>query len=70
MIRGAHRYDYIIVSLLEDRSIRSICAFATSAIEQRRYPSCHIMAAPADQRIAVPIDDPNADTEWHVFIAQ
>ncbi|KAK3934419.1 phosducin family protein [Diplogelasinospora grovesii] len=23
------------------------------------------MAAPADQRIAVPIDDPNADTEWN-----
>ena len=22
------------------------------------------MAAPTDQRIAVPIDDPNADTEW------
>jgi hypothetical protein len=24
------------------------------------------MAAPTDQRIAVPIDDPNADTEWSV----
>lgn len=24
------------------------------------------MAAPAEQRIAVPIDDPNADTEWYV----
>lgn len=24
------------------------------------------MAAPAEQRIAVPIDDPNADTEWFV----
>ncbi|KYK58987.1 Phosducin-like protein 2 [Drechmeria coniospora] len=24
-----------------------------------------IMAAPGDQRIAVPIDDPNADTEWN-----
>lgn len=23
------------------------------------------MAAPTDQRIAVPIDDPNADTEWY-----
>ncbi|SPQ19062.1 d8544f5e-4944-48fe-9ccb-6df6b2f9a69e [Thermothielavioides terrestris] len=23
------------------------------------------MAAPADQRIAVPVDDPNADTEWN-----
>lgn len=23
------------------------------------------MAAPGDQRIAVPIDDPNADTEWY-----
>jgi hypothetical protein len=23
------------------------------------------MAAPADQRIAVPIDDPDADTEWY-----
>jgi len=26
------------------------------------------MAAPADQRIAVPIDDPNADTEWYSFL--
>ncbi|KAL7621489.1 Proteolipid protein 2 [Parahypoxylon ruwenzoriense] len=25
------------------------------------------MAAPTDQRIAVPIDDPNADTEWYGF---
>lgn len=24
------------------------------------------MQAPGDQRIAVPIDDPNADTEWYV----
>lgn len=24
------------------------------------------MAAPTEQRIAVPIDDPNADTEWFV----
>lgn len=24
------------------------------------------MAAPSDQRVAVPIDDPNADTEWYV----
>lgn len=24
------------------------------------------MAAPNEQRIAVPIDDPNADTEWYV----
>lgn len=24
------------------------------------------MAAPTEQRIAVPIDDPNADTEWYV----
>ena len=24
------------------------------------------MAAPSEQRIAVPIDDPNADTEWFV----
>lgn len=24
------------------------------------------MAAPAEERIAVPIDDPNADTEWYV----
>ncbi len=23
------------------------------------------MAAPMDQRIAVPVDDPNADTEWY-----
>ncbi len=23
------------------------------------------MAAPTEQRIAVPIDDPNADTEWY-----
>lgn len=23
------------------------------------------MAAPGDQRVAVPIDDPNADTEWY-----
>lgn len=23
------------------------------------------MAAPQEQRIAVPIDDPNADTEWY-----
>ncbi|KAK4219026.1 thioredoxin-like protein [Rhypophila decipiens] len=26
------------------------------------------MAAPADQRIAVPIDDPNADTEWNEIL--
>jgi hypothetical protein len=25
------------------------------------------MAVPADQRIAVPIDDPNADTEWYEY---
>lgn len=25
------------------------------------------MAAPQEQRIAVPIDDPNADTEWYEF---
>lgn len=25
------------------------------------------MAAPSEQRIAVPIDDPNADTEWQVL---
>ena len=24
------------------------------------------MAAPAEERIAVPVDDPNADTEWYV----
>lgn len=27
-------------------------------------PNAHTMAAPMDQRIAVPVDDPNADTEW------
>jgi hypothetical protein len=26
------------------------------------------MAAPTDQRIAVPIDDPNADTEWYSYL--
>ncbi|KAK1750215.1 thioredoxin-like protein [Echria macrotheca] len=26
------------------------------------------MAAPSDQRIAVPIDDPNADTEWNEIL--
>lgn len=25
------------------------------------------MAAPTEQRIAVPIDDPNADTEWYGY---
>lgn len=25
------------------------------------------MAAPSEQRIAVPIDDPNADTEWYAI---
>lgn len=29
------------------------------------YPLVNTMAAPAEQRIAVPIDDPNADTEWY-----
>ena len=24
------------------------------------------MAAPTEERIAVPVDDPNADTEWYV----
>ncbi len=24
------------------------------------------MAAPIDERISVPIDDPNADTEWYI----
>lgn len=24
------------------------------------------MAAPKDERISVPIDDPNADTEWYI----
>ncbi|KEZ39267.1 Phosducin-like protein 2 [Scedosporium apiospermum] len=28
------------------------------------------MAAPSDQRIAVPIDDPNADTEWNDILRQ
>ncbi|SPN99841.1 related to phosducin homolog, likely to be involved in regulation of pheromone response [Cephalotrichum gorgonifer] len=28
------------------------------------------MAAPIDQRIAVPIDDPNADTEWNDILRQ
>ena len=28
------------------------------------------MAAPLDQRIKVPIDDPNADTEWYVASGQ
>lgn len=29
------------------------------------------MAAPMDERIAVPIDDPNADTEWYfVFYSE
>jgi hypothetical protein len=31
------------------------------------YQALFIMAAPNDQRIAVPIDDPNADTEWFVL---
>jgi hypothetical protein len=26
------------------------------------------MAAPKDERIAVPIDDPNADTEWYLLL--
>lgn len=26
------------------------------------------MAAPAEQRISVPIDDPNADTEWYLML--
>jgi hypothetical protein len=24
------------------------------------------MAGPAEERIAVPVDDPNADTEWYL----
>lgn len=24
------------------------------------------MAAPVEERIAVPVDDPNADTEWYI----
>jgi hypothetical protein len=28
------------------------------------------MAVPMDERVHVPIDDPNADTEWYVFISQ
>jgi hypothetical protein len=28
------------------------------------------MAAPLDQRISVPIDDPNADTEWYAPLSQ
>jgi len=37
---------------------------------QKNEGTCHYfndsakMAAPKDERISVPIDDPNADTEW------
>jgi hypothetical protein len=32
------------------------------------HDHCSKMAAPMDERISVPIDDPNADTEWYCSI--
>jgi len=39
---------------------------ATNALKGTYNNSDHPskMAAPKDERISVPIDDPNADTEW------
>ncbi|PNY27499.1 Phosducin-like protein 2, partial [Tolypocladium capitatum] len=49
------------LSLLLQRICTHFCLPSSlSAFEQR-----DIMAAPGEQRIAVPIDDPNADTEWN-----
>jgi len=46
------------------RDLYFLCGNRTFKLYFRRIQNTAKMAAPSDQRIAVPIDDPNADTEW------
>lgn len=45
--------------------LSSLPANGRAGVRDRNQTSAANMNAPTDQRISVPIGDPNADTEWY-----